>query len=234
MKKFFEERFDLKYIREKAKAIDYNIMRTFPKSHTEDYRHRAVWLWYPFYALGGVTIVCFLILLITGIILTFYYIPSVQGEPSEAYESVNYIMTEVPFGYIIRAVHHWAAHLMIASAFLHMLRVYFTKAYTKPREINWVLGLNMLLITLFLGYTGYILPWDQLSYWAGKIGQEILLSVPIFGEIFSNLFYGGIDMSQKTLSRFYALHIYLLPMLLTVLILVHCVIVWLQGIAEPH
>src|SRR3989304_995062 len=158
------------------KAIETD-QRQMPRSHAEKYELKTIWYWYPLYCLGGISFVAFIILTITGILLGFYYIPDGTIEftrtgdvTSAAYESMNFIMNDVPFGFMIRGLHHWAAHVMIAAVFLHMMRVYFTGAYKKPRELNWILGVVLLLVTLFFGYSGYLLPGNDLSGGGGAIG----------------------------------------------------------------
>jgi quinol-cytochrome oxidoreductase complex cytochrome b subunit len=123
---------------------------------------------------------------------------------------------------------------MVAAVFLHMLRVYFTGAYKEPRELNWILGIVLISLTMVFGYTGYLLPWSQLSFWAGQIGVEMSLSIPLIGEYVAQLLFGGFTVTQATLQRMYILHVFLLPFLVTTLIAIHIGIVWMQGIAEPH
>ena len=123
---------------------------------------------------------------------------------------------------------------MVAAVFLHMLRVYFTGAYKEPRELNWILGIVLISLTMVFGYTGYLLPWDQLAFWAGQIGVEMSLSIPLAGEWVAKLLFGGFTLSQSTLQRMYILHVFFLPFITTTLIAIHIGIVWMQGIAEPH
>ena len=172
--RWIDERFALHRYVSLAKREYYSVVytlmpatgRTMPQSHTERYNVKAVWYWYPFYSLGGLSFFAYIVLTITGIYLGFYYVPDGTfvedpdtGEmTSGAYRSMELIMTQVSFGYIIRAVHHWSAHFMVASVFLHMMRVYFVGAYRNPREINWMLGSILLMVTIFFGYTGYLLP----------------------------------------------------------------------------
>ena len=144
------------------------------------------------------------------------------------------IMTQVSFGYIIRAVHHWSAHFMVASVFLHMMRVYFVGAYRNPREINWKLGSILLMITIFFGYTGYLLPWDELGFAAGSIGLEMATSIPAMGPLMAQIVFGGTQLTGDTITRMYWLHIFVLPLIGTILIIIHMALVWIQGEAEPH
>jgi hypothetical protein len=217
-----------------ARRLYYSINRQMPHSHAERYGSKTVWYWYPFYCLGGIALLCFIILGITGLVLSLYYVPSTEGTPSAAYRSVETIMEDVSFGYMFRAIHHWAANIMIAAVFLHMLRVYFTGAYRNPRELNWVVGAFLLGLTLFYGFSGYLLPWNQLSYWAGTIGLEMCRAVPLAGDWFAELVFGGIQLGAATLTRMYFVHILLLPIVTIGLMVVHLIVVYIQGLAEPH
>ena len=144
------------------------------------------------------------------------------------------VMTDMNFGFMLRSIHRWSAQVMVAAVFLHMLRVYFTGAYKEPRELNWLIGIVLISLTLLFGYTGYLLPWDQLAFWAGQIGVQMALSVPIIGEWVAQLMWGGFSLGQPTLQRMYIIHVFFLPFVVTTLIAVHIGIVWIQGIAEPH
>jgi len=217
-----------------ARRLYYAIDRQMPHSHAERYGSKTVWYWYPFYCLGGIAILCFIILGVTGLVLSLYYIPSTEGTPSAAYGSIETIMEDVSFGFMFRAIHHWAANIMIAAVFLHMLRVFFTGAYRNPRELNWVVGSILLLLTIFYGFTGYLLPWNQLSYWAGTIGLEMARTVPVAGDWFAHLVFGGVELGEATLIRMYFFHVLLLPLATITLMFVHLIAVYIQGLAEPH
>ena len=171
-----------------------------------------------------------------GIYLGFYYVP--DGEitfdedghaTSGSYQSMELIMTKVAFGYIMRAIHHWAAHFMVAAVFLHMMRVYFVGAYRNPREVNWILGVILLLVTIFFGYTGYLLPWDALGYAAAAIGLEMATSIPAMGPLMAQIVFGGTQVTADTVTRMYWLHIFVLPLVGTVLMIIHMALVWIQG-----
>ena len=248
--KWIDERFALHRYISLAKREYYSVVytllpssgRTMPQSHTERYNVKAVWYWYPFYSLGGLSFFSYIVLTITGIYLGFYYVPdgefAVDPETGEAtsgaYQSMELIMTKVTFGYIIRAIHHWAAHFMVASVFLHMMRVYFVGAYRNPREVNWILGVILLMTTIFFGYTGYLLPWDELGFAAGSIGLEMATSIPGMGPPIAQIVFGGTQLTGDTITRMYWLHIFVLPLVGTVLIIIHMALVWIQGEAEPH
>lgn len=181
------------------------------------------------YCFGGITLLLFLILTFTGVLLLFYYVPST----AQAYETTQMISYRVPFGWLIRAMHRWAAHGMVIMIFLHMLRVFFTAAYKPPRQMNWMVGVSLFLSTLALAFTGYLLPWDQLAYWAVTIGTEMAHAVPLVGEALLYLLRGGGEVGQEALIRFYALHSFVLPMVAGVLIFVHLWKVRKQGISGP-
>lgn len=245
---WMDERFRIRNVAEALGAFYMQINMQLPRSHTEKYKLRSIWYWYPMYTLGSLSLLAFIIATISGVILTFWYVPStavvptdVYGrfggvQPTEAWVSVAQIMLEIPFGFMVRAVHFWSAMIMVAAVFLHMLRVYFTQGYKKPRELNWLLGVLLMLVTLALGYSGYILPWSQLSYWAGTIGNEMAASSPpaIFGRTVAALMFAEEYGSQQTLTRMYVLHVVLLPLIAFALIALHITLVWIQGIAEPH
>lgn len=178
---------------------------------------------------GGLTFFTFIIQVVTGVIMTFFYIPS----PDHATDSVTYLQNEVPFGSIVRNLHRWGAYAMVLLVFLHMVRVFVHKAYRKPRELNWVLGVGMIMLVLGFGFTGYLLPWDQKAYWATNVGLNIVGTIPFVGEVGANLLRGGPELGALTLVRFFALHVFILPLLLVVGMLLHFAMVRKQGIAEP-
>jgi hypothetical protein len=217
-----------------ARRLYYSINRQMPHSHAERYGSKVVWYWYPFYCLGGVALLSFVICSVVGLVLGLYYVPGADGNPSAAYTSVENIMENVSFGFMFRAIHHWSANILIAAVFLHMLRVYFTGAYRNPRELNWVVGVFLLGLTLFFGYTGYLLPYNQLSYWAGTIGLEMCRAIPLMGDWFAELVFGGIAIGAATLTRMYFFHVLVLPAFTLGLMFVHLIAVYIQGVAEPH
>lgn len=167
--------------------------------------------------LGLISLYLFVILSITGILLMFYYIPHVD----RAYQDMKDLEFVVSFGVIIRNMHRWAAHAMIIAVFLHMCRVYYTAAYREPREFNWALGVLLLLLTLFLSLTGYLLPWDQLAYWAITIVSNLIGVVPLIGKKLRYMVLGGTIVGQNALIRFYVMHVIVLPFLAFLLILLH-------------
>ena len=165
---------------------------------------------------------------LTGIFLMVYYVP----HPDQAYESVNYITHDVAFGWLIRGIHHWGATLMVVVVFLHMLRTFFYAAYKYPREITWLTGVLLLLITLGMGFTGYLLPWNQRAYWATTVGTSIAGTVPFLGPFIESALRGGSDLSALTLARFFSAHIWMLPAALVSLIGVHLYLVIRLGISH--
>ena len=182
-----------------------------------------------FYCLGGITLVCFLIQFATGFAMTFYYKPTV----AEAYASVQYLMTDVSFGWLIRSVHRWSASMMVLMLILHVFRVYLTGGFKRPRELTWVTGVTMAVITVSFGVTGYSLPWDQLGYWAVKIVSGVPAAVPVIGDVMVELLRGGESVGQSTLTRFYSLHTFVMPWLLAVFMLMHFLMIRKQGISGP-
>src|SRR6476659_7853709 len=181
------------------------------------------------YYLGGLTLFLFMVQVFTGILLLLYYRPSA----SEAYESVQFIVTQVPFGWLIRNIHSWSANLLIAVAFAHFFSVFFLKSYRKPRELTWVSGMLLLFLMLGFGFSGYLLPWNELSFFATKVGTGIAGAVPFVGHFSLRLLRGGDDVTGATLSRFYGLHVAILPAITTALIVAHLLLVQRQGMSVP-
>jgi quinol-cytochrome oxidoreductase complex cytochrome b subunit len=167
--------------------------------------------------LGYILTVLFAILNLTGMYLMFFYTPSIAA----AYGDMQQLRTGVGFGQLVRNVHRWSAHLMVIVLVFHLARVFFAGAYKRPRQFNWVLGVGLLVATLAFSFTGYLLPWDQLSYWAVTVGTNLVNYVPLLGQTLRDLLLGGTQIGQATLLRFYALHVFVLPAALTVLLTLH-------------
>lgn len=184
--------------------------------HPVKVRLRAMQFTRTFY-LGGISAATFFILIVTGVLLMFYYHPSVP----RAYEDMKDLQFVVSNGVFLRNLHRWAAHLMVAAVFLHMLRVFYAGAYRPPREFNWVIGVVLLLLTILASYTGYLLPWDQLAYWGVTVGTRIGKSAPVLGEYSSFLLLGGNNVDENTLVRFYVIHCVVLPLLMILFLSVH-------------
>ena len=182
--------------------------------------------WYYF---GGITLFLFGIQVVTGILLMFYYRPTI----AEGFESVRFIMTRVEFGWLIRSIHSWSANLLILCAFIHMFSVVFTHAYRRPRELTWLSGILLLGLMLGFGFSGYLLPMDELSYFATKVGLQIPSMMPGVGSLITDLIRGGMDVGEATVQRFFALHAVLLPMLFLPLLCFHLFLVQRHGNAVP-
>ena len=182
-------------------------------------------VWYYF---GGVSLFLFIIQVVTGILLLLYY----KGGEALAFESIQFIMSKVQFGWLIRSIHSWTANLFILTAMIHMFSVYFGKAYRKPREITWVTGMLMFFLALGFGFSGYLLPWNELAYFATKVGTDIAGAVPVVGKPIMEFLRGGEDVTGATLSRFFGFHVAVLPGLFTVLLGVHLLLVQRQGMSE--
>jgi cytochrome b6 len=182
-----------------------------------------------FYCLGGITLTCFIVQVATGFAMTFYYRPTV----TEAFASVEYIMTQVNFGWLIRSVHRWSASMMVLNMILHVCRVYLTGGFKKPRELTWVTGVALASVTVSFGVTGYSLPWDQVGYWACKIVTGVPDAIPIVGDLLVQVLRGGVSVGQSTLTRFYSAHTFVLPVVAAVLMLTHFVMIRKQGISGP-
>ncbi|MBI4865980.1 MAG: cytochrome bc complex cytochrome b subunit [Candidatus Wallbacteria bacterium] len=182
------------------------------------------------FCLGGTPAYLFLVQVVTGILLTFYYVP----EPGKAYDSVRYITDEAAYGWFIRGLHKWSANLMIVAVVLHAMRVFFTGAYRKPRELNWVVGSCILGVVLLFGFTGYSLVYEQLSYWGATVAGNITSAVPVMGDFLGAMLRGGERIGDNTLTRFFVLHIGVLPTIITCLLFVHILLIRLIGVTEFH
>ena len=167
--------------------------------------------------LGGLSFFLFILLTITGIFLMFYYTPTAEM----AYSDIEALSTSVAFGSLVRNMHRWGAHLMVLSVFLHMSRVFYHGAYKPPREFNWVVGVILLLLTLLLSFSGYLLPWDQLALWAVTVGTNMMGYTPVFGNEVRFVLLGGQEISSETLLRWYVLHVLMLPFTIVIFMAIH-------------
>jgi quinol-cytochrome oxidoreductase complex cytochrome b subunit len=210
--KWLDARLGLSYVQQIAKKKDVPIHR-----HT-------IW-----YYLGGMTLFLFMLQVATGVLLLFYYRPSAN----EAFESVQFLMAEVEFGWLVRSIHAWAANLMILTVFIHLFSVLLLKAYRPPREMTWISGVALLGLSITFGFTGYLLPWNELAYFATRVGTEIVGVVPFVGSFFLSVLRGGTDVTGATLTRFYAIHVALLPATAAVFLGVHLFLVQKHGMSVP-
>ena len=180
------------------------------------------------FCLGGTPAYLFVVQIVTGILLAFYYQPS----PSTAYESVQFITEEAYYGWFLRGLHKWGATFMVAAVILHQMRVYFTGAFRKPRDLNWIVGMCLLLCTLMIGFTGYSLVFEQLSYWGATVAGNLTEQVPLVGPVFKRLLLGGENYNPHTLSRFFILHAAVLPVTMLFLLAIHITLIRLHGVTE--
>jgi quinol-cytochrome oxidoreductase complex cytochrome b subunit len=169
------------------------------------------------FCLGGISFFLFLALTVTGVYLMFFYVPSIE----RAYQDIQTIENSVAFGSLIRNMHRWAAHLMVLTVFLHMIRVFYHGAYKPPREFNWAIGVLLLFSTLWLSFTGYLLPWDQIAFWAITVGTQMATYAPLLSTESSFVLLGGIEVGQETLIRFYVMHVIAFPLIAAILMVVH-------------
>ena len=183
-------------------------------------------VWYYF---GGVSLFLFIVQVVTGILLLLYY----KGSEQLAWESIQFIMSKVRFGWLIRSIHTWAANLFILAVFIHMFSVFLERAYRKPRELTWLTGMVLLFLALGFGFSGYLLPWNELAFFATKVGTDIAGVLPVVGEPLMIFLRGGEDVTGATLSRFFGFHVAVFPGLFTVLLGIHLILVQRQGMSEP-
>jgi len=210
--RWIDERFDLSPILELAKK------KTVPS-------HRFSAL----YFFGGATLFFFVLQVATGILLLLYYKPTAEA----AFESVRFIMTEVSFGWLIRSLHSWSANLMVLCAVLHMITVFFMRAYRKPREMTWWTGALLLLLSMGFGFSGYLLPWNELAFFATRVATDMAGKTPLVGEFVATFLRGGDDVTGATLTRFFGFHVAVLPMIATALLALHLLFVQRQGMSVP-
>jgi cytochrome b6 len=212
LKAWFEERLGL------SAVMNFLGKKTVPQNkHT-------IWSY-----TGSAILLFFGIQVLTGIMLAFYYRPTLE----EANKSVARIMTDVPLGWIIRSVHFWSASAMIVTVFVHLFSIWMIKSYRKPRELTWMTGVLLLVASLVFGFTGYLLPWDDLSLSATKVGTDIPRSIPVVGEWVTKFLRGGDDVTGDTLTRFFSFHICILPLFLLFLLAIHIYLIQKQGMSVP-
>ena len=183
-------------------------------------------IWYYF---GGITLFLFIIQVFTGIMLLLYYKPGADT----AFESVQFLITKVKYGWLIRSIHSWSANLMILSAFIHLFSNFFDRSYRKPRELTWLTGMIMLFLAMGFGFSGYLLPWNELAFFATKVGTDIAGSVPLVGKFILIFLRGGEDVTGATLSRFFGFHVAVLPLITAALLACHLAVIQFQGMSTP-
>jgi cytochrome b6 len=208
---WFEERLEIQ-------SISDDILSKFVPAHVNI-----------FYCFGGIVLIAFILQAASGFCLTLYYRPSVI----DAYESIQTIIYSVNLGWAIRSIHRWSSSIMVLVLILHISRVYLTGGFKKPRELIWISGVVLSVLTVSFGVTGYSLPWDQVGYWACKIVTGVPEAVPVVGSLIVGLLRGGVSVGQSTLTRFYSAHTFVLPVVAAVLMLTHFVMIRKQGISGP-
>jgi quinol-cytochrome oxidoreductase complex cytochrome b subunit len=231
---WFDRRLNISpLIAEAQRSVNFAL----PSTLTRQNRSKIFWFGYPFYYAGS--IVAFLAILqgITGLLLAFHYVPSAVGDPgtpTQAYLSVQNIMKSIPLGALIRGIHQWGANLLVAALVIHAFWAFFRSPYRVGREISWLLGAVSLGLALAYSFSGYLLPWDQLGYWAATISVQIMRSIPALGDFIAQILLGGTTLSAATLARMYFYHVSLLPVVALVLVGAHILLVVLQGVSEPE
>jgi len=205
--------------------LGWNEIQAFLEHKTVPIHNRSYW-----YFLGGITMFLFMVQVGTGMLLLLYYRPTAN----DAFESVQYIVTQVKFGWLVRSIHSWSANLMVATAMAHMFSVLFLGAYRKPRELTWVSGMILLFLVMGFGFSGYLLPWNTLAYFATKVGTDMCGQLPVIGKPIMIFLRGGEEVSGATLTRFFGFHVALLPGITTLLIGVHLALIQRQGMSVPR
>jgi cytochrome b6 len=200
-------------------ALDHVI----EKKRVPVHRHTFWYYW------GGMTLFLFGVQVATGILLVLYYRPSAD----EAYESVRFLMTQVSFGWLIRSIHSWSANLLVGAVMIHMFSAFMLKSYRRPREVTWLTGMGLFVLCLAFGFSGYLLPWNQLAFFATKVGTDIMGSVPLVGPFLARLLRGGDQITGGTLTRFFGFHVAILPLCMTALLGVHLFLVQWHGMSVP-
>ena len=211
--RWFDERYQIRDLQEFASHKKVPV-----HSHT---------IWYYF---GGVSMFLFIVQVLSGALLLLYY----RVGEDQSYESVHFIMSQVKFGWLVRSIHSWSANLMVLSVFIHLFSVFFTKAFRKPRELTWITGFALLLLAITFGFSGYLLPWNELAFFATKVGTQTIGSVPVVGEHLLRMLRGSDDVTGATLARFFGLHIAILPGIFTIIIALHLAFVQRQSMSEPE
>lgn len=232
--KWIDRRFHISpLIAEVQRSVNFAL----PVTLTRQNRSRLFWLGYPYYYAGAITAFLAILQGVTGLLLAFHYVPSAVGDPgtpTQAYLSVQNIMKTVPLGALIRGIHQWGANLLVAALAVHAFWAFFRSPYRIGRELTWFIGVILLGLALAYSFSGYLLPWDQLGFWAATISVQIMRSIPVFGDSIAQILLGGTALSAVALTRMYFYHVSLLPVIAVVLVGIHIVLVVLQGVSEPE
>ncbi|MEW6456007.1 MAG: cytochrome bc complex cytochrome b subunit [Acidobacteriota bacterium] len=207
-----------------SKRIPLKNMIEFGKKKTVPVHKYSVW-----YYFGGICLFLFVVQVLTGIMLLLYYRPTAES----AFESVQFIVTQVKFGWLVRSIHSWAANILIAASFIHMFSVYLMKSYRPPREMTWLTGFFLLLIFLAFGFSGYLLPWNELAFFATQVGTNMAGAIPLVGGYIKTFLRGGEEVTGATLIRFFGFHVAVLPGITTVLLAIHIYLVQVHGMSAP-
>ena len=220
----FKQRYDQAYrwINERVGLdgiIDFMRKKEVPVS--------TVSIWYYF---GGISLFLFLVQVITGILLLMYYRPG----PNSSYESLQFLVSKVHFGWLVRDIHSWSANLMVLCVFIHMFSVFFMKSYRKPREMTWISGMVLLFLVLAFGFSGYLLPWNELAFFATKVGTDMAGSVPLLGDFIVRMVRGGSDVTGATLTHFFGIHVAALPGIFVLALAFHLFLLQRQGMSKPR
>jgi menaquinol-cytochrome c reductase cytochrome b subunit len=187
-----------------------------------------------YYCFGGMVFVLIILQLVTGVLLAIYYVPDAAGNPAPAYTSVQTtIMKDVSLGWLIRGVHFWGANLLVVMIVVHMARVFWTGSYRAPRELNWMVGVVLLLVVLFFSLTGYLLPWDTKAYWATSVTLQVMRGAPLVGGLIASILQGSSTLGPQTLQRFFDIHVFILPTLVLLFMYIHFRLIRRHGISEP-
>ncbi len=187
-----------------------------------------------YYCFGGMVFVLIVLQLVTGVLLAIYYVPDAAGNPAPAYTSVQTtIMKDVSLGWLIRGVHFWGANLLVVMIVVHMARVFWTGSYRAPRELNWMVGVVLLLVVLFFSLTGYLLPWDTKAYWATSVTLQVMRGAPVVGGLIASILQGSSTLGPQTLQRFFDIHVFILPALVLLFMYIHFRLIRRHGISEP-
>jgi quinol-cytochrome oxidoreductase complex cytochrome b subunit len=231
---WFDRRFNISpLIAEVQRSVNFAL----PSTLTRQNKSKIFWLGYPYYYAGSIVAFLAIVQGITGLLLAFHYVPSAVGDPgtpTQAYLSIQNIMKFIPLGALIRGIHQWGANLLVAALAIHAFWAFFRSPYRVGREISWLLGALSLGLALAYSFSGYLLPWDQLGYWAATISVQIMRSIPVLGDLIAQVLLGGTTLSSVTLVRMYYYHVSLLPVVAIVLVGAHILLVLLQGVSEPE